>query len=127
MEHLHPDDAQQQLANIYVALKPGGRYYCITPNRFTGPHDVSRFFDDVATGFHLREYSNGELVDLFKLIGFQRVLLYIGKYGFYVRCPTSLKTRAEKSLDALPVARRKFVSRLMPMRLLLRIVIVGEK
>jgi predicted SAM-dependent methyltransferase len=24
MEHLHPDDASEQLANVYRALKPGG-------------------------------------------------------------------------------------------------------
>src|SRR5688572_17260472 len=33
MEHLHPDDAREQLANIRRALKPGGTYVCITPNR----------------------------------------------------------------------------------------------
>ena len=41
MEHLHPDDAVEQLANVYDALKPGGVYLCITPNRVSGPHDIS--------------------------------------------------------------------------------------
>jgi len=41
MEHLHPDDAREQLGNIYRALKPGGVYICITPNRISGPHDIS--------------------------------------------------------------------------------------
>jgi hypothetical protein len=31
MEHLHPEDAFEQLRNIIRALAPGGRYVCITP------------------------------------------------------------------------------------------------
>src|ERR1700760_4675749 len=45
MEHLHPDDAFEQLRNILQALAPGARYICITPNRLTGPHDVSSHLD----------------------------------------------------------------------------------
>lgn len=55
MEHLHPDDAYHQLKNIYAALKPSGKYICITPNRLYGPTDISKYFDDVAKGFHLKE------------------------------------------------------------------------
>ena len=55
MEHLHPDDAVEQLYHIHEALKPGGMYICITPNRLCGPHDISRSFDDTPRGFHLRE------------------------------------------------------------------------
>lgn len=69
MEHLHPDDAPEQLHNIYRALAPGGVYICLTPNGFTGPHDVSKYFDDVATGFHLKEYTTTELHDLFRAVG----------------------------------------------------------
>ena len=65
MEHLHPDDAEEQLDNICDALAPGGAYICITPNRLQGPHDVSRHFDEVATGFHLHEYTVCELANLF--------------------------------------------------------------
>ena len=54
MEHLHPDDAVEQLHNVYRALKPGGAYICITPNALCGPHDVSRGFDREPTGFHLK-------------------------------------------------------------------------
>ena len=66
MEHLHPDDALVQLRNIVRALAPGG-LYVRHPNRLTGPHDISMYFDRVATGFHLKEYtatesrSDGEL------------------------------------------------------------------
>ena len=67
MEHLHPDDALEQLNGILSALRPGGKYICFTPNRLLGPSDISQYFEDeVASGFHLREYSNRELRDLFK-------------------------------------------------------------
>lgn len=73
MEHLHPDDAMEQLRNIARALKRGGRYICITPNRLTGPHDISAGFDDEARGFHLREYTYAELARGLRHAGFRRV------------------------------------------------------
>lgn len=73
MEHLHPDDALEQLQNLYRALKPGGIYICITPNRLSGPHDTSQFFDDIATGWHLKEYTVSELYDLFTQVGFSKL------------------------------------------------------
>ena len=73
MEHLHPDDARDQLQEIHRVLKPSGRYLCITPNRLTGPHDISKFFDEVATGFHLKEYTLGELDALMRRSGFRSV------------------------------------------------------
>jgi hypothetical protein len=57
MEHLHPEDALEQLQKIRRTLARGGVYVCITPNRVNGPHDVSGLFDDEARGLHLREYS----------------------------------------------------------------------
>jgi SAM-dependent methyltransferase len=75
MEHLHPEDAIAQLKNIQTALKPGGVYLCITPSRLTGPHDISKYFDEVATGFHLKEYVVSELAQLFLRSGFRRVSL----------------------------------------------------
>jgi len=71
MEHLHPDDAIDQLRGIVAALRPGGRYICITPNRLTGPHDISAAFDDRPRGFHLREYSYRELRSMFADAGFR--------------------------------------------------------
>jgi SAM-dependent methyltransferase len=73
MEHLHPDDAAEQLRNIVRALRPGGRYICITPNRYTGPHDISARFADEPRGFHLREYGYRDLRRLFESAGLRRV------------------------------------------------------
>jgi ubiquinone/menaquinone biosynthesis C-methylase UbiE len=84
MEHLHPDDASEQLSEIFKALRPGGRYLCITPNRYCGPHDVSVYFDDEPTGFHLKEYSNRDLVALFHSAGFRQFSALISYRNFVV-------------------------------------------
>ena len=73
VEHVHPEDVIFQLQGIYQALVPGGIYICITPHRFGGPYDVSRFFDKEAKGLHLREYTNGELRNLLIEAGFSNV------------------------------------------------------
>lgn len=102
MEHLHPDDALEQLRNIHTALAPGGVYVCITPNRLTGPHDVSKYFDDVATCFHLKEYTNAELVDVFKQAGFSKVRVLIGAREFRLPVPVRPIKWFENTIDALP-------------------------
>lgn len=82
MEHLHPEDAIEQIKNIHNCLQKNGAYVLLTPHRFSGPHDISKYFDDVATGFHLREYTNTELHNILKSAGFSKVIYYtqIGKY-----------------------------------------------
>ena len=107
MEHLHPDDALVQLANVVRAVRPGGVYICITPNRVSGPHDVSRGFDEVATGFHLREYSAQEIRTMFLTAGFTDVDFYAGGRGRYVRIPTALALSAEVAFERLPLAVRR--------------------
>jgi 2-polyprenyl-3-methyl-5-hydroxy-6-metoxy-1,4-benzoquinol methylase len=123
MEHLHPDDSIAQLRNIYLALKPGGRYFIITPSRFSGPHDVSRHFDEVATCFHLREYSIDELIDECRKAGFSRFLVYIGKDGRYLRVPVWLIRIVEKTAILLPKKLRKSA----PVRLMLGLRLVAER
>ncbi len=73
MEHLHPEDAFDQLKDIHKAVAPGGVYICITPNRIYGPSDVSKYFDETATGLHLKEYTCRELSELMIRAGFTRV------------------------------------------------------
>ncbi|RTR05338.1 class I SAM-dependent methyltransferase [Halomonas nitroreducens] len=127
MEHLHPDDAWQQLRNIYEALAAGGHYVCITPNRLSGPHDVSKYFDDVATGLHLKEYTTIELQRLFRQVGFSRVTVYIGARGRYLRCPLSLVGACERLLEGLPHAWRKALVRGGAVGAVLGIRLVGTK
>ncbi len=107
MEHIHPDDALEQLRNLYTAIAPGGSYVCLTPNRLNGPHDVSKYFDAVARGFHLKEYTLGELEGLFRGVGFRRVQAYVRALGRNVRVPMRLLTGMESVLERLPEGARR--------------------
>jgi len=127
MEHLHPDDAAEQLGNIYQALRPGGVYVCITPNRLSGPHDVSRYFDDVATGFHLREYSVGELVRLFRAAGFRKFKVLAGGGHFHLALVPLLVRAAEKFLSVLPPSFGRTLARGLPLRLIMGAKLVARK
>jgi SAM-dependent methyltransferase len=126
MEHLHPDDALEQLAGICRALAPGGVYICITPNRLNGPHDISRYFDPVATGFHLKEYTVTELSDLFKSVGFSKVQVLLGRRGACVPAPAGPVKAGEAALNMLPLAARKVVGRTVG-RAFLGIRLLGTK
>lgn len=111
MEHIHPDDAVEQLRNLFAALAPGGSYMCVTPSRLNGPHDVSKFFDPVARGFHLKEYTNTELARLFRAVGFSRVVPYAGFRGHYQRLPLSFVRMFEWVFDQLPVRLKQRLGR----------------
>lgn len=77
LEHLHPEDALEQLRDIYTALAPGGVYLCITPNRLSGPHDISGYFSSVPRGLHLHGYTNYEVLRIFRKAGFSHVVSYL--------------------------------------------------
>jgi SAM-dependent methyltransferase len=85
LEHLHPEDAQDHLQELYRVLKPGGSYVCVTPNRLTGPHDISLYFDETACGFHLKEYTMTELCDAMVQAGFRNIRM---RYMIQGRCVT---------------------------------------
>jgi ubiquinone/menaquinone biosynthesis C-methylase UbiE len=127
MEHIHPEDAFEQLQNIYSALALGGVYICITPNRLSGPHDISRYFDTEASGFHLKEYTVSELKDLFKKVGFSKTKVNIGMMGKYINIPVSLSVLTEKLLMILPQKIRKFIASNLPVRKLIGVRLVGIK
>lgn len=127
MEHLHPDDAEEQLENIHRALKPGGVYVCITPNVLTGPHDISSFFDPVATGFHLKEYSVEELADLFRKVGFTRFDAAIAWRGYYSTLDASYLMRCERLLSSLPDRLRRGLTRNRLVGKVLGCHVVGQK
>lgn len=111
MEHLHPDDALEQLTGIWRALRNGGVYICITPNRLMGPHDISRHFDPVATGFHLKEYTVTELSQMFRTVGFRRVQVLLGRRGACVPAPVAPIIVAEGALELLPLPARRIIGR----------------
>ena len=127
MEHLHPEDAEYQLTEIYRVLKPGGSYYCTTPSRVTGPHDVSRYFDYEAKCFHLMEYDYSSLRTLFKKIGFRNFNCIVYVRGKQIKLPYIILRGIEMAFSALPVHVR---ARLVTPRLIqavLGITVVGVK
>lgn len=127
MEHLHSDDAFEQLQNILRALKPNGMYICNTPHRFNGPHDISQYFDEEATGFHLKEYTNRELRDVFLRAGFRRVYSLTGARGYVMKVPASFVVFFEDILTMLPRGMRKRVAKFLPVKILLGVRLVGVK
>jgi SAM-dependent methyltransferase len=112
MEHLHPEDAKKQLVNIYRALAPGARYICITPNRLSGPHDISRYFDVVSTCLHLREYTNYELRVMFSEVGFRgfRAILSWRLLVVPWLLPLGPFIIMERCLERLPIFLRRKLS-----------------
>jgi SAM-dependent methyltransferase len=127
MEHLHPEDSYEQLMEIYAALRPGGVYICITPNRLAGPHDISKYFDTVATGFHLKEYTNRDVHDLLRQVGFSKVITYMGGKGVYYRFPYLLTLLVEGLLSRLPFYLRYRLANFLPVRAILGVIMVAQK
>jgi len=124
MEHLHPDDVIEQLEQVFKALKPGGEYLCITPNRLSGPHDISKYFDQEATGFHLKEYTISEIDALFKKTGFKNPKLYFGGKGWYIKLPIAPFRIFEKALELFPIKARRVLlkSKIISATIAVRIV-----
>jgi SAM-dependent methyltransferase len=128
MEHLHPEDALEQLQNIARALAPGGLYLCVTPNRLTGPHDISRYFDRVATGFHLKEYTLAELSHLFQQVGLTPLGAYWSARGRHLYLEAAVALRCEQIAAALPAVLRQHRRLNLPLRFLLgNVRLLGRK
>lgn len=125
MEHLHPDDAEEQLTNIYHALAPGAPYICLTPNYLSGPHDVSAFFDEVPTGFHLKEYTTTELAQLFRRVGFRNIGVMFPLNFRTVVIPARFFQPLEFILGKLPYRWRHAIGTRPPVRQLLGLRVIG--
>lgn len=127
MEHFHPEDAEFQLKQIYDKLIEGGKYICSTPNRLNGPHDVSKYYDDIATCFHLKEYTKKEILKLFKTVGFVNIKFYIGAYGIFINLPSNLLISFENLLEKIPAKLRKKLTGNYLLRPILTIKVSGCK
>jgi len=110
IEHLHPEDAEYHLREVYRVLRSGGYYLCITPHRFVGPRDISRYFTREATALHLKEYTYHELSQLMRQVGFLKRAALVGKQ---VVSLTPVLT-AERVLSALPYGLRKSLAMRIP-------------
>jgi SAM-dependent methyltransferase len=111
IEHLHADDALRHFSGVRRVLSVGGCYYFRTPSRLSGPHDVSRGKDVVATGLHLKEYSYTELRAILRRSAFTNLQPYVRVGGRYVRVPGGILLAFEIALERLPVAWRQRIAR----------------
>lgn len=112
MEHLHPADVPEHLRAVFETLRPGGRFLIETPSRLTGPWDISRGFTDIASGFHLREYTNREMGAMLRDAGFRRVrgpavparvLARLGSGNRRAYMPVQVKSGIEAVLRIAPM------------------------
>ena len=72
LEHLHPDDVSLHFSTIFRLLKPGGVYVFDTPHRYSGPHDVSRYFGATLDCFHFQEWTHRDMLELVTAQGFSQ-------------------------------------------------------
>jgi len=75
-EHIHKDDVDVLLKNIYSLLKSDGKFFVFTPNKDTGPHDVtSQIYTESkdALGFHINETTPEKLSEKLRSVGFNDI------------------------------------------------------
>ena len=76
LEHLHPDDVAPHLELVRRLLKPGGCYVFDTPHRYSGPHDISRYFGDRLDCFHFQEWTHRDMRRLLRAHGFSEARVF---------------------------------------------------
>ena len=64
------------LKNIYSLLKSDGKFFVFTPNKDTGPHDLtSQIYTESkdALGFHINETTPEKLSEKLRSVGFNDI------------------------------------------------------
>ena len=113
--------------DFFRVLKSGGRYICSTPNRLTGPHDISCYFGYTPEGFHLREYDHRSLGRLFRAVGFGTVSGRIMVKGRSADLPLALIAPVEAVLEALPRRLRMLMAGQAVVSNIAGVVLIGTK
>jgi 2-polyprenyl-3-methyl-5-hydroxy-6-metoxy-1,4-benzoquinol methylase len=109
-EHIPVDEISDYLSKLYSLLSPGGLLVTITPNWHMRPSDVTSTFLPPrceACGFHLKEYTLREVVQLLHTAGFSTVQTpsFIDRNRIHVNRSLSLtwlKRWLEPSLEWMP-------------------------
>lgn len=113
VEHLHADDMLDHARSVRRALREGGVYVCVTPNRLSGPHDISMHFSDTPQGFHLCEYTATELAAAFRRAGFTKTMIVLTAGGRRLSplLPSGVMRPLEALLGLLPRVLRRPLAR----------------
>lgn len=112
LEHLHPDDVEPHLKLVHRLLKPGGKYVLDTPHRYSGPHDISRFFGDELVCFHFQEWTFRSLEAQLESAGFGNVRVFRGGSYQASKLVADINKAVEGAIGVLPTKlRRAFSSR----------------
>jgi len=85
------------------------------------------FFDAEATGFHLKEYTIGELRRLFSKVGFSSVTVLVGGRGRYRRIPPFPAEIIERLVAILPTRAKRALVRRFHANLVLGIRVIAAK
>ena len=123
IEHLHPEDVDLHFQLVHRLLKPGGSYIFRTPHTFHGPFDISAYFSNVAEGFHLKEWTYGELRRGLREAGFSSWRGGLKRRGRYHELPVGIFAGYEKAIGWLPHRARRVAARaLLPRHIYFRAV-----
>lgn len=127
IEHLHIDDALEQLKSIFNCLKKGGKHMCITPNRLLGPGDISGYFGNEPIGFHLKEYTDLELRLVLKSVGFKTFKFQTIIKGKSIYIPFFIKWIIEKYFSKISKNKREKLLKYRIINLIFNTVIIAKK
>lgn len=115
IEHIPEDETENHFKLVRENLKKGGVYIFKVPHRQSGPHDVSKYFSDVAEGFHLNEPLYSEMIQILIKQGFSSWKCYWTAKRITLRLPYVYFLVMEKILHPLPKKfKRKLAHLLIP-------------
>jgi SAM-dependent methyltransferase len=102
VEHLHEEDVLGHFAESARVLKPGARYWFMTPSRYA-PSDANDRFGvttEVTADVHLKVWTHSELRQRLRRAGFDRVSVPFADSGRY--STRSMPSRLAGALERVP-------------------------
>jgi len=110
LEHFHIEDVDGFISTCSRSTRSGGLVFIGTPNRIWGPHDISGTFRlPEPIGFHMKEYSGQEVIDVCRKHGleFECAVIMLREFGKVIDINEYL--RIEKIIETIPRFLRHFM------------------